>query len=102
MLPSSGGRRTSDMVVDGEGRGQYASSMGTTAFSQNLGSAHFFKFFLRGSQERKDLALNPKRVSLAVGKDQQRTCAVMGRKCRVKPVVPRLPGQTFHWSKSAD
>ena len=73
-----------------------------TAFSQNLGSAHFFKFFLRGSQERKDLALNPKRVSLVVGKDQQRTCAVMGRKCRVKPVVPRLPGQTFHWSKSAD
>ena len=73
-----------------------------TAISQNLGSAHFFKFFLRGSQERKDLALNPKRVSLVVGKDQQRTCAVMGRKCRVKPVVPRLPGQTFHWSKSAD
>lgn len=30
MLPSSGERRTSDMVVDGEGRGQYASSMGTT------------------------------------------------------------------------
>ena len=49
-----------------------------TAVSQNLGSAHFFKFFLRGSQERKDLALNPKRVSLVVGKDQQRTCAVMG------------------------
>ena len=49
-----------------------------TAFSQNLGSAHFFKFFLRGSQERKDLALNLKRVSLVVGKDQQRTCAVMG------------------------
>ena len=73
-----------------------------TAISQNLGRAHFFKFFLRGSQERKDLALNPKRVSLVVGKDQQRTCAVMGRKCRVKPVVPRLPGQAFHWLKSVD
>ena len=73
-----------------------------TAFSQNLGSAHFFKFFLRGSQERKDLALDPKRASLVLGKDQQRTCAVVGWKCRVKPVAPRLPEQTFHWSKSAD
>ena len=62
-----------------------------TAISQNLGSAHFFKFFLRGSQERKDLALNPKRVSLVVGKDQQRTCAVMGRKCRVKPAHQDKP-----------
>ena len=61
-----------------------------------------FQVFLRGSQERKDLALNPKRVSLVVGKDQQRTCAVVRPKCRGKPVVPRLPGQTFHWSKSAD
>ena len=71
-------------------------------FHKTLAVRTFSSFFLRGSQERKDLALNPKRVSLVVGKDQQRTCAVMGRKCRVKPVVPRLPGQTFHWSKSAD
>ena len=72
-------------------------------FHKTLAVCTFSSFFLRGSQERKDLALNPKRVELlVVGKDQQRTCAVMGRKCRVKPVVPRLPGQTFHWSKSAD
>ena len=67
-----------------------------TAISQNLGSAHFFKFFLRGSQERKDLALNPKRVSLVAGKDRQRGPGK--RKVDVDPSVNTLrPMKGLSW-----